>query len=113
MILSGCQSLEDYEPGKLSEETGQLIIDSADAANETLDQSPGLDQATSGQIRTGIGLYRLAGELLLGFGLLFQMKRRKDAEDAIIEIDESKDTPSAKNQASSTKSKKAIKKITG
>ena len=113
MILTACELPPDYEAGDWSKETGQLIIDSADAANDTLNQSPGLDQAIGDEISPAIGVYRLAGEALLTFGLLLQTRRRKEAENAILEIDDVKDTPPAVNQAVSIQARKTIRKITG
>lgn len=112
-ILNGCELPADYEPGDWSKETGQLVIDSADAANETLNQSPGLDAAIGEEVKPAIGVYRLAGEALLAFGLLLQTRRRKEAENAILEIDDEKSTPKARDQAISIQARKTIRKITG
>ena len=112
-ILTACELPAGYEPGDWSRETGQLVIDSADTVNDTLNQSPGLDAVAGDEIRGGVGLYRLAGEALLAFGLLLQTRRRKEAESAILEIDDAKDTPKARDQAMSIQARKTIRKITG
>jgi hypothetical protein len=106
-ILTACESI-----GQNSEDIGRSIIDSADVADETLNQNPGLEQVFP-PVNSGVGLYRLAGEALLAFGLLLQTRRRKEAESAILEIDDAKDTPKARDQANSIQARKTIRKITG
>ena len=105
--MTGCESV-----GQDSEYIGQSIIDSADSIDETLNQNPGLDKLIGDEVKPGLGIYRLVGEGLLAFGLYWQMKRRKEAENVVLEIDEKDGTPKAVEQVSSVQSKQLVRKLT-
>jgi len=108
--FSGCVSDAEFGDGQNAESIGQYIIDTADAADETLNQNPGLDAIVGPEAKPAVGLYRLIGEGILAFGLFLQTRRRKELENAIAEIDENPETPPAVKQAVSIQSRKTIRK---
>lgn len=112
-LISGCTadgSFSADEIGPALQEAGEQIVDTADAFDESLSNTPSIDNTVGPEMRRGSGAIRLFGEGVLLLSTLFLYRKNREKQSVLDEVDENPKTPSVEEQVKTRKVKRLARK---